>query len=478
MGFTAILGFECDSYNVGTEFDITAFKRTCQSANDKHPGWNVKDNLLKYIDENKSKVAEEHDLHDDPLGVENMRKLFRILDSDNSGTLQIMEVYKLFKSANLSLNLLFKELESRGGVSELDFEAFHELILALEKQFFQKNIDGKILLFLQNAMHAGMPAMEDVDLENLQEDTGPAEHPVKRKKAVIIGINYIGTANSLEGCIYDAKSEVTMLTDNFGFPAENIRLLTDDQDDSSKIPTRQNIVDSIEWLVEGSEKGDVLFFHYSGHGSQVPDPTGQEADGKNECLCPADCMSNPWPDAVIIDDYLNDRFFDDLPEGVRLTCIYDCCHSGTMTDLPVRFSSVENFNEGYDAGSSRHMVPPDHIQVALSSQNRDWKRAKSARSIGTRAMTGPSEPKLVWTVSGCQDNQTSADACIGGNKQGALTWSLHNALQRCNYDLTYEELLHASRKVLRGKYTQIPSMSTTVEKFFGCKFLGCGLETV
>lgn len=329
-------------------------------------------------------------------------------------------------------------------------------------------------------MHAGKPEMDEVDLENLEEETGLAEHPVKTKKAVIIGINYIGTANALEGCIYDAKSEVTMLTDHFGFPEENIKLLTDDQDDSSLIPNRQNMVDAIEWLVEGSEKGDVLFFHYSGHGSQVPDTTGQEEDGKNECLCPADCMSNPWPGAVIVDDYLNDRFFDDLPEGVRLTCIYDCCHSGTMTDLPVRFSSVEgDFDDAsYGAGSSRHLVPPDDIQEKIEQQKSDWKPAKRDRSIGTRDMTGPSEPKLVWTVSGCQDNQTSADACIGGNKQGALTWSLHNALERCNYDLTYEELLHASRKVLRGKYTQIPSMSTTVQDFFGCKFLGCGLETV
>jgi len=328
-------------------------------------------------------------------------------------------------------------------------------------------------------------------LDNIEE-AGPSEHPVRTKKALVVGINYIGTANALQGCIYDARSEVKMLTEHFGFPEDNVRLLTDDQDDPEKIPTKATMVEGIKWLVDGAEKGDVLFFHYSGHGSQVPDPTGQEADGKNECLCPADCMSNPWPDAVIVDDFLNDRFFDDLPDGVRLTCIYDCCHSGTMTDLPVRFSEVEGGDDGFDAGVSRHMEPPEDIKEALSHQNpveRPPKKMMSirqrdigTRDIGTRDIAsrdiGPSSgPKLVWTISGCQDNQTSADACIGGNKQGALTWSLHNALERCNYDVTYEELLHASRKLLRGKYTQIPSMSTTTEDFFGCKFLGCGLES-
>eukprot|EP00812_Abedinium_dasypus_P001070 NODE_1127_length_1234_cov_141.104326.p1 GENE.NODE_1127_length_1234_cov_141.104326~~NODE_1127_length_1234_cov_141.104326.p1 ORF type:complete len:307 (-),score=100.94 NODE_1127_length_1234_cov_141.104326:133-1053(-) len=300
---------------------------------------------------------------------------------------------------------------------------------------------------------------------------------VGTRKALLIGINYLGSANELGGCINDAKSEYKMLTEHFRFPPEQVMLLTEDQGDASQSPTKVNMLRGIRWLMDGAKRGDVLFFHYSGHGSQVPDESGQEEDGMNECLCPVDCMSNPWPDAVIIDDFLNDTFFDALPDGVRLICVYDCCHSGTMTDL--EFHRGVDFTGSMTAAdvvaarntegaNSRFLTPPAHVTNKINSQTR-----ANQPPPKTRAMThATAQPKQLWTVSGCQDNQTSADATIGGVKQGALTWGLHEALRQKDYDLSYDDLLVLTRKKLKGKYTQIPSMSTTSEPYFRCKFLG------
>ena len=36
------------------------------------------------------------------------------------------------------------------------------------------------------------------------------------------------------------------------------------------------------------QPGDSLFFHYSGHGSQQPDPLGVEEDGMNEVILPGE----------------------------------------------------------------------------------------------------------------------------------------------------------------------------------------------
>merc|ERR1712211_140318 len=141
----------------------------------------------------------------------------------------------------------------------------------------------------------------------------------------------------------------------------------------------------------------------------------------------------------------------------RLTCVYDCCHSGTMTDLDVTagLDDEEEASAGGGGASrgikSRVMTPPAHIRDILQGQNALKQPKKKFKAADHR--------KYLWTVSGCQDNQTSADACIQGIKQGALTWSLHYALQHCNYDLTYEELLHMCRKKLkRGthKFLQCP----------------------
>ena len=56
---------------------------------------------------------------------------------------------------------------------------------------------------------------------------------------------------------------------SFGFPAQSVRTLTDDQKDPTRQPTKANILRDIKWLAEGAQPGDSLFFHFSGHGSSV-----------------------------------------------------------------------------------------------------------------------------------------------------------------------------------------------------------------
>ena len=75
----------------------------------------------------------------------------------------------------------------------------------------------------------------------------------------------------------------------------------------------------------GASPGDSLVFHYSGHGSQVPDRNGDETtDRLDEILCPYDL---DW-DRPLTDDDLAAACAN-VPQGALLTVILDCCHSGT-----------------------------------------------------------------------------------------------------------------------------------------------------
>ena len=87
--------------------------------------------------------------------------------------------------------------------------------------------------------------------------------------------------------------------------------------------TKKAMQAGIKALVRDSKKGDVALLHYSGHGSNVPDDNGDEADGRDEILCPADL---DWDDPLR-DDWLRTTL-DGLQAGVSLTVIMDCCHSG------------------------------------------------------------------------------------------------------------------------------------------------------
>jgi len=90
--------------------------------------------------------------------------------------------------------------------------------------------------------------------------------------------NYYGQKGELKGCINDVHNIKNFLTKNFKI--DEVLVLTDDQTDSSKIPTRKNILSAFRWLRDGVKAGDSLILHYSGHGGSIKDLDGDEEDGK------------------------------------------------------------------------------------------------------------------------------------------------------------------------------------------------------
>ncbi len=194
------------------------------------------------------------------------------------------------------------------------------------------------------------------------------------KRAVIIGINYVGQQGELSGCQNDAKNMAEYIKDVWGFEESNITFLMDDGQNPD--PTMENILNAFKQLVSDSEPGDVAFVHYSGHGGKVRDDNGDEgkwmydsptywrdlfsyfsflrvvnllADGYDETLVPLDYQQA----GQIRDDDLFTTLVGAMPRGAHLTCVMDCCHSGTVLDLPYQFvadgeheqmEAVEDFN--------------------------------------------------------------------------------------------------------------------------------------
>ncbi|KAI8847923.1 caspase domain-containing protein [Chytridium lagenaria] len=119
-----------------------------------------------------------------------------------------------------------------------------------------------------------------------------------RHKALLIGIRYLNTNDPLAGPHNDVRNVHTWLTYTYPFHPNNILILTEDQPDPTK------------WLADDSISG-INFLHYSGHGGAVLDDESGE----------------------ILDDDMFKIAIAPLPEGCRLTAIFDCCHSGSILDL-------------------------------------------------------------------------------------------------------------------------------------------------
>ncbi|KAG6482152.1 metacaspase-5-like [Zingiber officinale] len=144
------------------------------------------------------------------------------------------------------------------------------------------------------------------------------------KKAVLIGCNYPGTKAELRGCINDVKRMRLCLVERFGFAEDDITVLID-TDDSYTMPTGANIRRALASLVADAQPGDILFVHYSGHGTRVPAETGDDDDtGYDECIVPCDMN-------LITDDDFRD-FVNKIPVGCKITIVSDSCHSGGLID--------------------------------------------------------------------------------------------------------------------------------------------------
>ncbi|WOK95351.1 metacaspase-1 [Canna indica] len=250
---------------------------------------------------------------------------------------------------------------------------------------------------------------------------GPAPPPMPggggRKKAVICGISYRNTRHELKGCVNDAKCMKYLLLNRFHFPESGIIMLTEEERDPYKKPTKHNIRMALYWLVQGCQPGDSLVFHYSGHGSQQRDYTGEEADGYDETLCPLDFETQ----GMIVDNEINETIVRPLPHGVRLHAIIDACHSGTMLDL----TYLCRMNR------SGQYVWEDH-----RPRNGAWKGTNGGEAI---------------SFSGCDDDQTSADtsALSGITSTGAMTYCFIQAIER-GQGMTYGSILNSMRSTIRN----------------------------
>lgn len=285
------------------------------------------------------------------------------------------------------------------------------------------------------------------------------------KKALFIGINYFNTKNQLRGCINDAYAMRNFLT-TFGFRNDPAHMLclTDDQRSRDLRPTRQNIIQALLWLVRGAQPGDSLFLHYSGHGIRVEDLDGDESDGYDEAICPEDFkVAGP-----IIDDEMNTILVRGLPAGARLTAIYDCCHSGSILDLPYTYYSDGRIKE-HTAMNRVGRVAKDTLNgglyggiigAGISLIQSTPQLFQKSQSIETKVMLKGNQHADVILFSGCKDSQTSADANFMGMNAGAMTYAFTQALYQYRTP-TYAQLLEQIRNILGSKYSQKPQLSTS-----------------
>ena len=242
-----------------------------------------------------------------------------------------------------------------------------------------------------------------------------------KARALLFGLNYAHIPNSaLQGCINDVRNMQAYL-ETLHIPCE---VHTDDTEAGRAATSALGLTRKLYEAAVQTYKEDIdfLWIHFSGHGSWTVDRSGDERDGRDECLVPSD-----YPKAGFIPDDVIINLFQLINPKTRVVCIFDCCHSGTIGD--VKYS---------------------------------WEGPRRAyiENIACKATA------RILTLSGCMDVQTSADAYdVVGDKQytGAMTSSLLHVLKtNPNVGQNAFALLAAIREKLKaGGFEQVTKMCSS-----------------
>ncbi|MDM8516003.1 caspase family protein [Desulfobacterales bacterium HSG16] len=276
------------------------------------------------------------------------------------------------------------------------------------------------------------------------------------RRALLVGINDYRSIQDLRGCLSDVENIRHVLKTCLGFRNNDIRAVMDSR------ATKNGILKRLHYMADTAQAGDYLFFHFSGHGSQVRDRDGDELnDHMDELLCPWDM---DWDGTYILDDDLED-VFKKIPDGVNFEVIMDCCHSGwdTGATAPVGGTRDIRFTPP-DPGAgerdivSRYLNPPRDI-IARHEGEEDFMSASRSFSESDNRSTSK---HVLW--AGCLPTQTSADAFIDGDYHGAFTYHFCMHMRQARGNISRAVLLERIRESLRNKgYSQLPQLACSPE---------------
>jgi len=260
----------------------------------------------------------------------------------------------------------------------------------------------------------------------------------KTRRAVVIGLGeQLDKSWSKINGDKDVPLVISMLKAN-GF--SDIVSLTNSK------ATKAGIVNAFNFLINRSQKDDIVYIHFSGHGQMMTDMNGDEKDGLDESWIPYDaylkyCTKDRGEKHLSDDEIgvLLSRLRTKIGDGGVIAVVVDACHSGDST---------------------RDLCESDSIVV----------RGVDVDFVipGKRTKTSTRSSESWLTLSACQDFQLNQEY----NGVGKLTHILANNWR--NYvgksdqaiyqsiDETYETRKYkgpvAQNPQLSGKYGRVLSL--------------------
>lgn len=272
-----------------------------------------------------------------------------------------------------------------------------------------------------------------------------ASEPAPTQWALVIGIDdYLYFDDRDGGDLRGAEADAARMADAFrtafDVPAGNIITLL------GAAATRDSIESILtRWLPAHVGPSDRVLIYYSGHGAQVLDVDGDEADGLDETICPVDVLPDS-PARDIRDDELR-RWLAALTAPEKVV-ILDSCHSGTATRAGITYAR------------SRRLV-----RGSLSPAPRTASAGISGGGIDLEGVSGVVELSAAAAGQMALEVEVSPNEGLVGRYGGVFTTKLLRKIRALPRNATIQDLYWATFHAVKADgFVQDPQLSGQAQK--------------
>ena len=247
----------------------------------------------------------------------------------------------------------------------------------------------------------------------------------------------------LGGCVRDITKVYNFLTTRMGIKPQQIIKLTaslggaQPKEDPSQWPTYTNMVNAFNEITAAAQAGDQLYIQYSGHGGRTTTmfPAIKGEGAFDEGLVPLDIGKQDDPNAR----YLRDAEIYELltrivDKGIRLTVVFDCCHSGGVS------RDIGGAVKRGIAGADLSPAPTDSLVAPLNELIAHWQGEQIGVARGFKAQTDwQFETKGYTLFSACRASESAFEYPFDGRESnGALTYWLLDTLSNAGPNFTWK----------------------------------------
>lgn len=209
--------------------------------------------------------------------------------------------------------------------------------------------------------------------------------------------------------------------------------------------TKANIQKAFQTHFASLQKGDFAYFHFSGHGQQLPDRNLDELDGKDEALVPYDACEKYDPQGYQGENHLTDDELQEMlnllrkklgPTGQVLVTL-DACHSGTATRTLNKLGSTR--------GSVR-LMGSENDQKLLNNQTKDIALFHESDNVEDPMLA----PLVLFTAT--LQNELNHEVLPKGQDErfGPLSYAFGKAISSFKGKMTYEALYDEIKIIMAG----------------------------